>query len=124
MKSKKIKSLLPIVALIVCITLVFYYFVSSLLDNFYLKKDFAYTISNNVTIGTPSKAGNESKYTFFLNGKWYAGFTNLPLRRDGTKYFIKFYPQNPNRNEATKIIANSEDISKLPRNGYKKLPHQ
>ena len=109
---------------LISVALVLYYFANSLLDYIYLRKDFAYTISHEISIGTASKAGNESKYTFFLNERWYSGFTNLPLHWDGTKYFIKFYPPNPNRNEATKIIADSNDIKNLPPDGYKKLPHQ
>ena len=124
MTTKKIKSFLPGAVLIVCIVLVLYYFVNSILDYIYLKKDFAYTISESVSIGSSGKTGTDNKYTFYLKGKWYAGHTMLPLRRNGTKYFIKFYPPNPNRNKATQVIADSEDIKNLPPEGYKKLPHQ
>lgn len=124
MKKGKIKLLLASTLLIVGLASAIYYFINALLDDIYLKKDFAYTITETVSIGTASKAGNESKYTFFLNERWYAGFTKLPLHRDGTKYFIKFYPPNPNRNEATKVVAYSIDIKNLPPDGYKKLPHQ
>jgi hypothetical protein len=110
--------------LIIGIATVIFYAINSILDHVYLKKDSAYTISDEVSIGSGSKAGNDSKYTFFLDGKWYAGFTNLPLRWDGTKYFIRFYPKNPNRNEATKVIADSVDIKNLPPGGYTNLPHQ
>lgn len=49
----------------------------------------------------------------------------ISLRTDGTKYFIKFYPLNPNRNKATEIIATPEDIKNLPPDRYiRKLPHQ
>jgi len=90
-----------------------------------LKKDFAYTISTRISSAGGTKgSGSDKKYTFFLKGKWYAGFSNLALKTDGTKYFIKYYPPNPNRNEATHIIANSEDIKNLPPVGYKRLPHQ
>ena len=98
--------------------------IDNTLDSIYLKKEFAFSISNKISLTTVSKAGTNNQYTFFLHGIWYAGHTSLPLRRDGTKYFIKFYPPNPNRNKATKIIANSEDIKNLPPVGYKKLPHQ
>lgn len=74
-------------------------------------------------MGSSGKTGTDNKYTFYLNGKWYAGFTSLPLHRDGTKYFIKFYPKNPNRNKATTVIAGPEDIKNLPPEGYKSLPH-
>jgi hypothetical protein len=124
MKSKKIKSLLPAAVFITCIILVLYYFVNSVLDYIYLKTDFSYTISASISVGASGKTGTDSKYTFYLNGKWYAGHTKLPLRKNGTKYFIKFYPKNPNRNKATKIIANSEDVKHIPPDGYKNLPHQ
>jgi hypothetical protein len=110
MKGKKNKSLLPSAVFIICVALVLYYFINSILDYIYLKTDFAYTISASVSMGASGKTGTDNKYTFHLNGKWYAGHTMLPLRWDGTKYFIKFYPPNPNRNEATKIIADSQDI--------------
>ena len=116
--------MLVITLLIASIAAVFYYAANSILDNIYLKKDFAYAISDQISIMNARRSGYDNKYTFFLKGKWHAGFTTLPLRKDGTKYFIKFYPKNPNRNEATKIIAYSEDIKNLPPDGYKKLPHQ
>lgn len=121
---KKIQLYIIVALLIIGLTAAFFSFIDSLLDNFYLKKDFAYTVSYSVSIGTPSRAGNSSKYTFLLKGQWYRGYTNLPLHRDGTKYFIKFYPKNPNRNRATKVIANPEDIRNLPPYGYKELPHK
>lgn len=120
----KIKSFLAATALILTLIAVLYYFANSILDFICLKKYFAYTISNEVSIGATGKTGTDNNYTFFLNGKWYAGYTKLPLRRNGTKYFIKFYPPNPNRNEATTVIADSEDIKNLPPDGYKKLPHR
>jgi hypothetical protein len=124
LKTQKIKFLLAITLLVVGIASVILYSINTILDNVYLKKDSAYTISEEVSMGSGSKAGNESKYTFFLDGKWYAGFTNLPLHWDGTKYFIRFYPKNPNRNQATTVIADSLDIKNLPIGGYKKLPHK
>jgi len=101
---------------------VFYAAIESILDHIYLKEDFAYTISDRVSMG--GGTSTSKKYTFFLKGEWYSGNTNLSIHTDGTRYFIKFYSPNPNRNEATKIIANSEDIKNLPPGGYKKLPHQ
>lgn len=59
-----------------------------------------------------------------MNEEWHSGFTSLPLRRDGAKYFIKYYPPNPDRNEATRIVADSNDIKNLPPDGYKELPHR
>ena len=124
MKAQKIKFLLVVTLLVVGIAAGFYYAINSILDDIYLKEDFAYTISDRISIGASDRGGTDNRYTFFLKEEWYGGFTKLPLHRGGTKYFIKFYPPNPNRNEATKIIANSEDIKNLPPDGYKKLPHQ
>ena len=123
MKTEKIKKVIFVALLILGIAGGIYYFTNSILDNIYLKKDFAYTISDKISLTTVSKGGTSYQYSFFLRGKWYAGYTNLSLHTDGTKYFIKFYPPNPNRNQATKIMANFEDIKNLPADGYKKLPH-
>ena len=125
MKAEKIKLFITLLLIILGIVGIFYTTIESVLDAHYLKKDFAYTISNSIALSGGSKGSSSSiKYTFSLNGKWYSGFTNLSLRRDGTKYFIKFYPPNPSRNEAIKVVANSEDIKNLPPEGYKKLPHR
>ena len=124
MKTEKIKLLLAIILIILGIVGFFYTITESILDAYYLKKDFAYTISNKISYEDYGKGGADMKYTFFLNGKWYAGSSHLALKTDGTKYFIKFYPPNPNRNEATEIIATPEDIKNLPPDGYKELPHQ
>jgi protein associated with RNAse G/E len=124
LKTTKIKSLLAVTLLIAGVVGLIFYAVNSILDDIYLKKNFAYTISDQISIGTSSRVGTDNRYTFFLKGEWYVGSTTLPLRRDGTKYFIKFYPKDPNRNQATKIIANSEDVKNLPPEGYKNLPHQ
>lgn len=123
MKTEKIKKFIFVALLILGIASGIYYFTNSILDNIYLKKDFAYTISDKISLTTVSKGGTSYQYSFFLRGKWYAGYTHLSLHTDGTKYFIKFYPPNPNRNQATKIIANFGDIKHLPADGYKKLPH-
>ena len=124
MKTEKIKVYIFVTLLILAIFSLFYGAIDSILDNIYLKRDFAYTIFNSISVTLVTKGGIDKKYIFFLKGKWYAGSTNLSLHTDGTKYFIKFDPPNPNRNKATKIIANSEDIKNLPPDGYKKLPHQ
>lgn len=122
---EKLKKFFGWVILIAVVALVIYSVIfDPFLDFIYLKKNSAYTVSHSISFGTPSKAGNESKYTFYLNGKWYAGFTSLPLKWDGTKYFIEFYPKNPNRNKATTVIATNEDIKNMPPGGYKKLPHE
>jgi hypothetical protein len=125
MKSEKNKSFLYGTVFMVFIALILYaIIIDPISDYIYLKKDFAYTITNKVSMGSSGKTGTDSKYTFYLNGKWYAGYTMLPLHRDGTKYFIKFYPENPNRNKATIVIADPEDIKNLPPGGYRKLPHE
>ena len=59
-----------------------------------------------------------------MQGKWYQGYTKLNLRLDGTKYFIKYYPKNPDRNKPTNIIADYIDVKNLPIDGYKFLPHR
>lgn len=124
MKTGKIKMVLFITILVLGIFSLFYGATESMLDDIYLKRDFAYTISNNISVTLVSKGGIDTKYTFFLKGKWYAGHTSLSLNTEGKKYFIKFYPPNPNRNEPTEVIADSADIKNLPPGGYKKLPHQ
>ena len=124
MNNRKIKFYLFYILLSVIIFGAICGIIDNILDNIYLKKESAFSISNKVSLTTVSKAGTNNQYTFFLQGKWYAGHTTLPLRRDGTKYFIKFYPPNPNRNKATEIIATPEDIKNLPPDGYKQLPHE
>lgn len=123
MKTEKIKLVITVIIIILGIVGLFYSTIESILDAHYLKKDIAYTISAKISLGSVGKGGTSYQYTFFLQGKWYAGYSHLSLRTDGTKYFIKYYPPNPNRNEATKVIANSEDIKNLPPDGYNKLPH-
>ena len=124
MKTKKNKLYFNYTIIILTILAVFYSVIETVLDNNYLNKDSSYAISDKISLTTVGKGGTNKQYTFFLKGKWYAGSTTLPLHRDGTKYFIKFYPPNPNRNEATKVLATPEDIKNLPPDGYKKLPHQ
>lgn len=124
MKTEKIKLLLAIVLIILGIVGFFYTITESILDAYYLKKDFAYTISNTTSYEDYGKGGSDRKYTFFLNGKWYTGSSRLALKTNGTKYFIKLYPSNPNRNKATDIIATPEDVKNLPPDGYKQLPHE
>jgi hypothetical protein len=124
LKRKKIKFLLAVTFILGGIVGFLYTPINSFLDLSYLKKDFAYTISDQISIGGVCRSGNYNRYTFLMKGEKYVGSTTLPLRRDGTKYFIKFYPKDPNRNEATKVIADSLDVKTLPAGGYKKLPHQ
>ncbi|MDE3183580.1 MAG: hypothetical protein KGM16_09195 [Bacteroidota bacterium] len=124
MKTEKIKVFIFVTLLILGIVAGFYYSINSILDGIYLKNDFAYTISDKISLTFVNASGADKQYSFFLKGKWYSGHTTLSLRRDGTKYFIKFYPPNPNRNKATEVIASSEDIKNLPPDGYKKLPHK
>ena len=116
MKTEKIKVLFAII-LILGIAGFFYTITESVLDAYYLKKDFAYTISNKISYEDYSKVDSDGKYTFFLNAKWYTGSSRLALNTNGTKYFIKFYPPNPNRSEATKVIATHEEIKTLPPDG-------
>jgi len=102
-----------------------YTFGNDLLDKILLSKSYSYTISEKISYSVGSKAtGAESKYTFMVNGKWYFGFASGALKKDGTRYFIRYYPPNPWRNEATLIVADSVDIKNLPKDGYKELPHQ
>lgn len=124
MKTEKIKMFLSVTLLILAIVGLCFYFINSILDDIYLKKDSAYSISAQISLATVSKAGTDYQYSFFLKGKWYTGSTTLSLSTDGTEYFIKFYPPNPKRNEATKVIADSVDIKNLPPGGYKTLPHK
>jgi hypothetical protein len=123
-KTEKIKLFLAIILIVLGIVGFFYTVTESILDAYYLKKDFAYTISTNIYYDAGGKGGGSNSFIFFLNGKWYAGSSHLALKTDGTKYFIKFYPPNPRRNKATKVIATAEDIKNLPPDGYKKLPHK
>lgn len=121
---KKFKFLFFVIFGVLGVVGLLYYTVNAVLDYYYLKKDQAYTISETVFVGSTDRvAGTDAKYTFKVNDKWYQGFTSLGLEYNGTKYFIKFYPANPNRNKATNIIADSSDVANLPPGGYKELPH-
>lgn len=98
-------------------------FIDSILDKYYLSKDYRYTITSKIVMGSSTKTGTERRYHFSVKSKTYAKFTSSYLNRDST-YFIKYYPPNPKRNEATLVIANENDIKNLPPDGYKELPHK
>ncbi|MGN6212039.1 hypothetical protein [Parafilimonas sp.] len=124
MKKWKLKKIITYIILLLVAAGMICPFAKGIVDKFYLKREHFYAITDNISLGAPQKAeGINTKFTFRIKGNRYAGFTTLPLKIDGTKYFIKFYPLNPNRNEATTVIADSSDIKNLPQNGYKKLPH-
>ncbi|MGN6351789.1 MAG: hypothetical protein ACTHLB_00280 [Parafilimonas sp.] len=111
------------IVLAIILLAMIYPFADRLLDIIYMSKDHAYAITCQISFMPGGKIGGpKTKYVFNLKGKNYAGLTSLPLKDDGTNYFIKFYPGNPNRNVATNIMADSSDIQNLPVNGYKNLP--
>ena len=125
MKSDKIKGILILsIPIIILIAGLYTIIDEAIIDRIFLAKEYRYTILKTISYGGSNKAsGASNKYTFMIKNKWYSGYTKLPLKRDGTKYFIKYYPSNPSRNEATLVIANSTDIKNLPKDGYEKLPH-
>jgi len=105
--------------------LLLYTFGNDILDKILLSKNYSYTLSERISYSVGSKAtGARSKYTFMVNGEWYFGFASGALKKDGTRYFIRYYPPNPWRNETTFVIADSTDIKNLPKDGYKELPHK
>ena len=95
--------------------------VEGIRNKYFLSKDFRYTISRKISYGGTSKTGAFLKYIFVVKSKTYSGFTSSYLNFDSS-YFIKYYPSDPERNEATLIIANGNDIKNLPEDGYKQLP--
>lgn len=63
------------------------------------------------------------KYQFVVNGETCYGATSNRLNWDGTRYFVKFYPEEPSRNEILPIEADAGDIIALPEEGFTQLPH-
>ena len=125
MKSDKIKGILILSIPIIILFVRLYTIIDeAIIDRIFLAKEYRYTILKTIFYGGSNKAsGTSNKYTFMIKNKWYSGYSKLPLKRDGTKYFIKYYPSNPSRNEATLVIVDSTDIADLPEDGYKELPH-
>jgi hypothetical protein len=95
----------------------------TILDKYYLSKDYKFTITKKISYGAPSKTGANFKYYFVIKSESYAGFTSSHLNADST-YFVKYFPPDPNRNEATLVVATQNDIKNLPSDGYKELPHK
>jgi hypothetical protein len=124
MRYFKMKDIIYMVIVAVAFASLIYAIIDSVIDEILLSKNYRFTISAKISYDVGPRTGARNKYTFLINGKWYSGSTSLPLRRDGTKYFIKYYPLNPKRNEATNVIADSIDVKNLPVDGYKKLPEK
>lgn len=122
MTNQQKANILIIIAFIAFVGLI-WWLSETILDKYYLSKDYRYTITKKISYGTPSKTGATKTYTFIVNSKVYAGFTSSYFKRDSI-YFIKYYPPNPDRNEATLVIANENDIKNLPPDGYKELPNK
>lgn len=122
MTNQKKVNILIVIALVGFVGLIWWIY-ETILDKYYLSKDYRYTITKQISYGTPSKTGATKIYTFIVNSKTYAGFTSSNLNTDST-YFIKYYPPDPERNEATLVIANENDIKNLRPDGYKELPHK
>ena len=116
--SEKQRSRVVLILILVVGATIIYSIVESILDAVYLNKDSRYTITTKISLGSRG----HDKYIFYVNGKPYQGFSGL-VRRDGRRYFIKYYPKNPNRSQTTGIVADSTDVKNLPADGYKMLPH-
>lgn len=82
----------------------------------------------SVTIKMSGGGGGRNSgwvYTFIVNKKKYYGWTTFVENpKLHLKYFIQFYPQNPDINKFTSVMATQKDIDNLPPNGYKFLPHK
>lgn len=122
MTNQQKANILIVIAIIGFIGLIWMLY-ENILDKYYLSKNYRYTITRKVSYGAPSKTGATRRYTFVVNSKTYAGFTSSYLDTDST-YFVKYYPPNPERNQATLVVANENDIKNLPPDGYKELPHK
>jgi preprotein translocase subunit SecE len=66
MNNKKIKFYLFYILLSVIIFGAICGIVDNILDNIYLKKEFAFSISNRISLSTVSKAGTDYHYSFFF----------------------------------------------------------
>jgi len=122
MTNQQKSNILVVIALLIFI-LGIWSICEFIMNKYYLSKDYRYTITKEVSYGAPSKTGANFKYVFIIKSKKYAGFTSAYLNTDST-YFIEYYPPNPERNEATLVVANENDIKNLPTEGYKELPHK
>lgn len=121
--SRKTKLILAGVIFFACVLV--YGIISDIKTRIDISKEYRYCISYKISFGTPRNRGGgpKKKYTYMVNGKLYWDFTSLTLKEDGTKYFIKYYPQNPDESIATEIVADSNDVKNMPADGYKELPH-
>ena len=66
MKTEKIKLFILCVVIGLTIAGVFYGVIESILDKIYLKQDFAFAISDKISLTTVGKGGTNKQYTFGL----------------------------------------------------------
>jgi hypothetical protein len=116
------KSNIFVVIALLCFIGLIWALIEIILNKYYISRDYRYTISTKVSLGSSTRTGTQRRYFFTVKYEKYVGITSTYLDTDST-YFIKYYPPNPDRNEATLVIANENDIKNLPQDGYKELPH-
>lgn len=101
-----------------------YYFLNKADIRDKLDKEHRYTISTSVRRLTNSKYGGKNyEYAFSVKGQVYYGRTSADLDEKNDRYFIEYYPPDPEKNNITAVPANAADIANLPPDGYPALPH-
>ncbi|SEM91349.1 hypothetical protein SAMN04488505_10730 [Chitinophaga rupis] len=111
--------------LLVGLTAAAYYLVNKVNTKNKLAEEHRYTITKSIRRLTNSRGGGKNyEYLFEVKGKQYYGRTSIMLDAEMGRYFIEYYPSDPEKSTITRIAADSEDISDLPPDGYPELPHQ
>jgi hypothetical protein len=122
MKSNSLNTII----FLICIGCVCYYYFSYLPDK-KLEKEFKYSIATIFNFDFPADGGEVAEIKYFINNTTYKGVVNMTYDdkvnfKIGTRFFIKYYPKDPNIFTLISDIKISDTITHIPINGWDSIP--
>ena len=123
MKNRKIKLNWGVVIIFLMLLSLLMY---NILRNNQLNNNYKYTVAKVIKIKAAADGGGQSAiFNYTVDGKLYEGFVPIYFEttiKIGNKYYIKFYPNNPNNSEITEIPYLDTLIS-IPPSGWDRIPN-
>lgn len=124
MKNRKIKLNWGVVILFLMLLSLLMY---NILRNNQLNNNYKYTVAKVIKIKAAADGGGQiAIFTYNVNSKIYEGSAAISSKTDiykvGRKFYIRFYPNNPNNSDLTEILFIDTLIS-IPPSGWDRIPN-
>jgi len=123
--TTKRERILDIIGISIVLAIFLYWIIMDIYEKKVLKEDYRFTIATIIDRYFPAEGGPDVDYSYYVNNKSYIGSYQSVMKPSvqlHKRYYIKFYPKDPNIANILFDMPVPDSIKEAPDEGWEVLP--